>query len=168
MPETTETDPRYHAAYQRGYEGPAPERLTRAEERFRRPRRGEPGREMRGEPRAEIPVLRDRRAVRSEPAPALVPPTDEVEVTLALPAPTLGRRVPITLAIIGAVLVPFGSIALWWATNSEFGYTTYVDGVDPEQYLRLVLQYTSTPALTVGLLSLSAAVVAQALRAQRP
>ena len=33
------TDPRYHAAFQRGYDGPAPERGAKAEERFRRPRR---------------------------------------------------------------------------------------------------------------------------------
>ncbi|WKK70522.1 hypothetical protein Q0F99_11700 [Rathayibacter oskolensis] len=65
MTEGTGTDPRYHAAYQRGYDGPEPERLTRAEERFRRPRRG-------AEPVA-APEHPEPAPEHPEPAPAVDP-----------------------------------------------------------------------------------------------
>ena len=39
MVDSSRTDPRFHAAYQRGYQGPAPEVRRREEEAYRRPRR---------------------------------------------------------------------------------------------------------------------------------
>lgn len=184
MVDSIEKDPRYPAAYQRGYDGPVPERLTRTEERFRRPRRSEIA--------APARTRRDGRETRPTPEPALAlepalapeletaEPTPEAPVALrahqddsaagaSQPAARepLGRRVPATLVLLGAVLTAFGAFALWWAVDSAYGYTMSVDGVDPEQYTRLVLQFTGAPALTVGLLAFGAAAVAQAFRASR-
>ena len=79
----------------------------------------------------------------------------------------LGRRVPLTLAIAGVVLIPLGLATLWWSTLEIYTTTTVYERLEYEQYVRLLLQFSATPLLTVGLASLAAAVVVQAVRRSR-
>jgi len=175
MVDSSRTDPRFHAAYQRGYQGPTPEVRRREEEAYRRPRRAggrvarvdpdlrveaaEPGSPFAGlefaPHRAELETAEDR-AVEEKPqaeAPAVVRP--------------LGRRVPLTLAVAGLVLIPLGLAALWSSTLAIYTTSTVYERLGYDQYLRLLLQFSATPLLTVGLASLAAAVVVQAVRRSR-
>ncbi|MWV58624.1 hypothetical protein [Rathayibacter sp. VKM Ac-2754] len=177
MAESTETsartDPRFHAAYQRGYDGPEPERLTRAEERFRRPRRGEAEEERRRqEPPAEAPRIPERwREVRvppesSEPLPAPELPAPEPEPELEERAetdrarPSAASRTAIALAVMGALFLVVGAATLWTANASAY----YDTVTGPEQFFRAVLMYVPGPGITIGLLSIGGAITLKAAR----
>ncbi|QHF25491.1 hypothetical protein GTU73_16820 [Rathayibacter sp. VKM Ac-2804] len=107
------------------------------------------------------------------PDPADVEATEERDVaeTPQPEAPTavrpLGRRVPLTLAVAGVVLIPLGLAALWWSTLAIYTTSTVYERLEYEQYVRLLLQFSATPLLTVGFASLAAAVVVQAVRRSR-
>lgn len=202
MAESTETDPRYHAAYQRGYEGPAPERSTREEERFRRPRRTD-GRSRRpaAEPVAE-PSGAERPAPPEQESPfaALSFVTDETPTLPAGAAPLAGatppgtapladsaadpegeassvpapiaatfdlRRMSLTLAAIGGVLVAVGLLALWRSAQSWYSSSPIQDTFGVEQYLRELTNGVIQPSLTVGLVALCCSVVVPLVRAVR-
>ena len=79
----------------------------------------------------------------------------------------LGRRVPLTLAVAGLVLIPLGLAALWWSTLASYTNNVVYERLEPEQYLRMLLGFVASPALTVGLLALAGAVVLQAVRRSR-
>lgn len=192
MADGTRTDPRYHAAYQRGYDGPAPELRSREEERFRRPRRPGVRSTRAAEPTVEAarPAPAEKEAQvgslssapdplgaapqaggveelasveeqHDEPPVEPVPPVDPAAVG------PIAFRVPATLTVVGVVLVPLGLIALWWSMYTSYTSSTVYESLQPEQYLRMLVQFVSGPMLTVGLVSLAAAVVVQAVRRAR-
>ncbi|KQQ08470.1 hypothetical protein [Rathayibacter sp. Leaf296] len=169
------TDPRYHAAFQRGYDGPAPERGAKAEERFRRPRRRDaaatrlrttalptsepvldPIRALGFEPPAE------RTATAPEPLPSL--PQDDLDERPTEPEEkpwsALDKRVPLALAVLGAVLVLLGSFAM--VANVGYGVTGVQTQAD--QFRSYVFQLLSAPAVTVGLVTVGAAIAVKAVR----
>ncbi|QHC65708.1 hypothetical protein GSU68_03325 [Rathayibacter sp. VKM Ac-2759] len=175
MAESSETDPRYHAAYQRGYAGPEPERLTRAEERFRRPRRGESAESGEAAPETAAPRLPERRReVRVPDEPREEPPAvepllaeppheDEDEPDGARPAPAspaADTRVPLALAVMGALLLMIGAALFWIGTTA-----VYYDAATPaEQFVRNLVSFLPGPAITTGLLSIGAAIAVKAAR----
>ncbi|WKK70525.1 hypothetical protein Q0F99_11715 [Rathayibacter oskolensis] len=169
MAESSETDPRYHAAYQRGYAGPEPERLTRSEERFRRPRRGESVESGRAEPITPPPRRPERwREVRvpaeqTEAPPALEPQPpheDPPEPDEARPASAADTRVPLVLAAMGALLLVIGAALMWTAAGSVY----YDSGTEAEQFARALLTVVPGPAITIGLIALGAAIALKAAR----
>ena len=179
MADSTGTDPRFDAAYQRGYRGPAPEVRSREEEAYRRPRR-ESGRPSRVVVEAAAPS-RAGEPARSESASIALDSvagaeseqesTEERAEARSADVPTavrpLGRRVPLTLALAGLVLTPLGGAAVWWSTLAAYTTSTVYERLEYQQYLRLLTQFGATPLLTVGLASLAAAVVVQAVRRSR-
>lgn len=175
MADSSRTDPRFHAAYQRGYQGPAPEVRRREEEAYRRPRRAG-GRVPRADPSPRVESAEPESpfaGLSFVPDPADVEAAEERDVA-EKPQPEapaavrpLGRRVPLTLAIAGVVLIPLGLATLWWSTLEIYTTTTVYERLEYEQYVRLLLQFSATPLLTVGLASLAAAVVVQAVRRSR-
>lgn len=178
MADGTRTDPRYHAAYQRGYSGPAPERLDREQELFRRPRRAG-GRPQR--PVAEPPETRPAPSGQESPFAALSFVPDETPASLpdapadpgaqpgAAPAAATfdTRRVSLTLAAVGGVLVAVGLLALWRSAQSWYSSSPIQDTFGVEQYLRELTNNLMGPCLTVGLLALCFAVVVPLVRAVR-
>ncbi|QHC69477.1 hypothetical protein [Rathayibacter sp. VKM Ac-2801] len=223
------TDPRYHAGFQRGYDGREAERRGSGEERLRSPvlsggatgtgrsvdRRGggsAPEREdVRSAGGSTSPLRSSRRsapegaraAVRAVPAPAepTAPRPAEPSVprpnepTVPLPAepdsaprdaaPDSGdgrdatdadhdarsavstRRIAGALAVVGAVSVLLGLLALWHSSHSWYDYSPSQSAFGPEQYLRVLSDNAIGPFLTVGLIALGLAVVAPLLRAPR-
>lgn len=166
------TDPRYHAAFQRGYDGPAPERGAKAEERFRRPRRRDAAATR---PRTTAlptsePVLDPIRALGFE-APierTATLPTDvdeaaaeesgtepEVPVRSALDV-----RVPLGLAVMGAVLLAVGVVLLWSSSSAYY----FDNGTTTEQFLRGLGNVLPGPMITVGLVSVGGALAVKAAR----
>ncbi|ROP48682.1 hypothetical protein EDF44_2801 [Rathayibacter sp. PhB185] len=175
MVDSSRTDPRFHAAYQRGYQGPAPEVRRREEDAYRRPRRaGVRVPHVDPSPRVEAAEPESPlAALSSAPEPAAVEAAEDQDVA-ETPQPEapkavrpLGRRVPLTLAIAGVVLIPLGLAALWWSTLAIYTTSTVYERLEYEQYVRLLLQFSATPLLTVGFTSLAAAVVVQAVRRSR-
>ncbi|TDX77530.1 hypothetical protein EDF35_3045 [Rathayibacter sp. PhB151] len=175
MADSSRTDPRFHAAYQRGYQGPAPEVRRREEEAYRRPRRAS-GRVQRADPSPRVESAEPESPLAGlsfVPDPADVEAAEDRSVAEERPAATpavvrpLGRRVPLTLAVAGLVLIPLGLAALWWSTLASYTNNVVYERLEPEQYLRMLLGFVASPALTVGLLALAAAVVLQAVRRSR-
>ncbi|QHC57727.1 hypothetical protein [Rathayibacter sp. VKM Ac-2760] len=165
MADSTRTDPRHHAAYQRGYQGPAPEARDRDEASFRRPRRAG-GRAVRAE--AELPSAALEPAEPADEAPSgSAEPVDTPRPDVPAARRPIDRRVPITLAVAGVVLVPIGLAALWWSTLASYTTTVVYERLEPEQYLWMLLGFAAAPALTIGLIALAAAVVLQAVRRSR-
>lgn len=178
MADGTRTDPRYHSAYQRGYSGPAPERLDREQELFRRPRRAG-GRPQR--PVAEPAEARPAPTSQESPFAALSFVPDETPTPLAgtsvdadappEAAPAAAsfdtRRVSLTLAAVGGVLVAVGLLALWRSAQSWYSSSPIQDTFGVEQYLRELTSSLMGPCLTVGLLALCSAVVVPLVRAVR-
>lgn len=185
MAESTEkTDPRYPAAYQRGYEGTALEVAPRGQERFRRP--------LRSAPAAESSALPDRAPARGDagaadvgvgvrPArasglgaptdPASSLPTGAVEVeeddpegvaseTSARPGPASLTRISIALAVMGAVLLLIGIVLLWDAASMV--YTG--NGTEFEQFTRALIGSFIGPSITIGLLAIGGAIALRAAR----
>jgi hypothetical protein len=175
MVDSSRTDPRFHAAYQRGYQGPAPEVRRREEDAYRRPRRAG-GRATRVDPGPPLEVAEPESplaALSSVPEPVGVEAAEERDVAekpqVEAPAAVrpIGRRVPVTLAVAGLVLIPLGLATLWWSTLAIYATTPVYERLEYEQYVRLLLQFSAPPLLTVGLASLAAAVVVQAVRRSR-
>ncbi|KQQ03615.1 MULTISPECIES: hypothetical protein [unclassified Rathayibacter] len=190
MAESTETDPRYHAAYQRGYDGPEPERLTRAEERFRRPRR-DGGGAARSVAEPVVPQPPEARPERESPFAALSfvadqtpsPLADQARPLLAGtpvdpdvppvpgPAPTAAlfatRRVSLTLAAVGTVLIAVGLLTLWRSAQSWYSSSPIQNTFGVEQYLRELTNTLTGPCLTVGLVALCFSVLVPLVRAVR-
>ncbi|PPI27245.1 hypothetical protein [Rathayibacter sp. AY1B5] len=225
------TDPRYHAGFQRGYDGREAERRGSGEERLRSPfltggaataersavrRAGgsapeqEDVRSVGGPTGSRAPGRRTaperaRAAVRAVPAPAepTAPRPSEpsvplpTEPTVPLPAepdsaprdaaPDSGdrrdatdadldsgistafptRRIAGALAVVGAVSVLIGLLALWHSSHSWYDYSPSQDEFGPEQYLRVLSDNAIGPCLTVGLVALGLSVVVPLLRAPR-
>ncbi|PPH21988.1 hypothetical protein C5C99_05475 [Rathayibacter sp. AY1C4] len=221
------TDPRYHAGFQRGYDGREAERRGSGEERLRSPflsggaagtgrsagRRGglsAPEHEdvrsvggptgSRASGRRTAPE-RERSAVRAVPtsaeptAPRPAEPTvplpteptvplpaepdsapgdaapdsgDHRDATDADPRPAVStRRIAGALAVVGAVSVLVGLLALWNSSHSWYDYSPSQSAFGPEQYLRVLSDNAIGPFLTVGLIALGLAVVVPLLRAPR-
>jgi hypothetical protein len=168
----TGTDPRYHAAFQRGYDGPAPERGAKAEERFRRPRRGD---EAAARPRTTVlptsePVLDPARSLGFE-APA--------ERTATLPAEELSERpiedpvanaepewspldvrVPVVLVVMGVLLLVLPLAFVWSSSSVVYGGS----GSAGDQVLMYFFNFLPGPSITVGLLSIGAALALRVAR----
>ena len=190
--ETNDTDPRYHAAFQRGYDGPAPERGARAEARFRRPgRREEAAPAASGTSRASArraplsatePVLdavRSPGPVRS-PDPVRSPgPADPLERTAALPtgiddaasSPTgadpeertrSALDTRVPLALAVAGVVLVILAIVVVGSNAGFGYTGVLTEAD--QFRSYLFQFLPAPLATVGLSSIGAAIAVKAAR----
>ena len=169
------TDPRYHAAFQRGYDGPAPERGAKAEERFRRPRRRDAAATR---PRTTAlptsePVLdpirtlgfeaqAERTAAAPEPLPSLPQDDSDERPTEPEEKPwsALDFRVPLVLAAMGVLFVVIGVSVLWSGSSMVY----YSDGSPTDQLMMLVGSFVPGPAITVGTLSLGAAVAVKAVR----
>ncbi|WP_146084289.1 hypothetical protein [Rathayibacter sp. AY1F6] len=221
------TDPRYHAGFQRGYDGREAERRGSGEERLRSPflsggtsgigrsagRRGgasapdqEDVRSVDGPTGSRVSGRRTaperaRAAVRAVPTPAEPTAPRPAEPTVPLPteptvplptepdsapgdaAPDSGdrrdapeadprpavstRRIAGTLAVVGAVSVLVGLLALWNSSHSWYDYSPSQSAFGPEQYLRVLSDNAIGPFLTVGLIALGLAVVVPLLRAPR-
>ncbi|WP_146086399.1 hypothetical protein [Rathayibacter sp. AY1B8] len=221
------TDPRYHAGFQRGYDGREAERRGSGEERLRSPflsggtsgigrsagRRGggsapdqEDVRSVDGPTGSRVSGRltapeRARAAVRAVPTPAEPTAPRAAEPTVPLPteptvplptepdsapgdaAPDSGdrhdapdadprpavstRRIAGTLAVVGAVSVLVGLLALWNSSHSWYDYSPSQSAFGPEQYLRVLSDNAIGPFLTVGLIALGLAVVVPLLRAPR-
>ncbi|NQX16450.1 hypothetical protein [Rathayibacter sp. VKM Ac-2857] len=175
MVDSSRTDPRFDAAYQRGYQGPAPEVRRREEEAYRRPR-WPGGRVARVDPSPRVEAAEPESPFAGlsfvpDPAEFEAAEDREVEEKARAEAPAavrpIGRRVPVTLAVAGLVLIPLGLASLWWSTLAIYTTSTVYEQLGYDQYLRLLLQFSATPLLTVGLASLAAAVVVQAVRRSR-
>ncbi|WP_146082876.1 hypothetical protein [Rathayibacter sp. AY1F4] len=221
------TDPRYHAGFQRGYDGREAERRGSGEERLRSPflsggtsgigrsagRRGggsasdqEDVRSVGGPTGSRVSGRRTaperaRAAVRAVPTPAEPTAPRPAEPTAPLPteptvplptepdsapgdaAPDSGdrhdapdadhrpavstRRIAGALAVVGAVSVLVGLLALWNSSHSWYDYSPSQSAFGPEQYLRVLSDNAIGPFLTVGLIALGLAVVVPLLRAPR-
>jgi hypothetical protein len=221
------TDPRYHAGFQRGYDGRGAERRGSGEERLRSPflsggaagtgrsagRRGggsapehEDVRSVGGPTGSRVSGRftapeRARAAVRAVPTPAEPTAPRPAEPTVPLPteptvplpaepdsapgdaAPDSGarhdatdadprpavstRRIAGALAVVGAVSVLVGLLALWNSSHSWYDYSPSQSAFGPEQYLRVLSDNAIGPFLTVGLIALGLAVVVPLLRAPR-
>jgi hypothetical protein len=186
MADGTRTDPRYHAAYQRGYSGPAPERLDREQELFRRPRRAG-GRSQRPVAEPVAPEARPALPSQESSFAALSSVPDETPTLLADTPAEAGaehdagaqqdaasaaatfdtRRVSLTLAAIGGVLVVVGLLALWRSAQSWYSSSPIQDTFGVEQYLRELTNNLMGPCLTVGLLALCFSVLVPLVRAVR-
>jgi hypothetical protein len=194
-------DPRYPAAFQRGYDGREPERRSSGEERLRRkrpspvvanrpqsPREDGPRNEAVRRIGAVLPTgataptdrndgpLRPARA----PEPGAVSDGKQPEVLPAAPDdqgaagarspvehPVSTRRLSGSLAVVGAVCIALGLLALWRSSQTWFDYRPSQGAFGPEQYLRVLSESAVTPCLTVGLVALGLAVVLPLLRAAR-
>lgn len=188
MADSTRTDPRFHPAYQRGYRGQGAPGVsaTPAEERFRRPRGAEAG-ELRRSTRSEEPgPIRPRRprpASAPEPSPmpaaAALPSAPAVETdgaqapvggvdtetgaAAALRPSALDRRVPLALAVLGVLFLVSGVGLLWSATSAMYGgYSAQQSELD--RFVSAVTNYLAGPAVTIGLLSIGAAIAVRAAR----
>ncbi|WP_181073409.1 hypothetical protein [Rathayibacter sp. AY1A3] len=221
------TDPRYHAGFQRGYDGREAERRGSGEERLRSPflsggaagtgrsagRRGggsapehEDVRSVGGPTGSRASGRRtarerERSAVRAVPTPAEPTAPRPAEPTVPLPteptvplpaepdsapgdaAPDSGdrhdatgadprpavstRRIAGAVAVVGAVSVLVGLLALWNSSHSWYDYSPSQSAFGPEQYLRVLSDNAIGPFLTVGLIALGLAVVVPLLRAPR-
>ncbi|WP_127887510.1 hypothetical protein [Rathayibacter] len=72
----------------------------------------------------------------------------------------LDRRVPIALAVLGLLFLGAG-LSLVWSASSMVYYETE-SGF--EQFTRAVMNYFPGPAITIGLLSIGAAITVRAAR----
>lgn len=184
MAESTDSDPRYHAAFQRGYQKPASrdepvpggEPARRDEVLLRR----QPGASARTVPVPVEPSTAEAgldtaaaagfdeksRGVGASPGEPHDSPLDAA-ARPSRPALLLDRRLPMTLAVVGVVLVLVSLLALWWGTTLWYSSAIRIEGLTPDQYLRILLTFVIPAGLTVGLLSLCAAIVVQAVRSSR-
>ncbi|MDY0914965.1 hypothetical protein [Rathayibacter festucae] len=91
-------------------------------------------------------------------------PVDDVETETAPAEPrrpsALDRRVPIALAVLGGLFLVAG-LGLVWSASSMVYYETE-SGF--EQFTRAVMNYFPGPAITIGLLSIGAAITVRAAR----
>ncbi|MCM6763124.1 hypothetical protein NB037_11920 [Rathayibacter sp. ZW T2_19] len=169
--ETTDTDPRYHAAFQRGYDGPAPERGARAEARFRRPGRRE---EAAPRPRTAVlpttePVLDPVRSLgvappvertASLPAESEDEPPQEAEGTEPPSWRATDVRVPLALVVMGVLLIVLGAVVIWSGSSIMYSGASTAS----ERFAMYVVNFVPGPAVTVGLLSIGAALAVRAVR----
>lgn len=190
MTDSTRTDPRFHPAYQRGYQGQgAPSAsVVPAEERFRRPRGGDTTEGRRRSTTVEdarpLRVRRPSSALRPEPVlPSAAPPLpstsaavvgdgeqvpiDDVATESGPASPrrpsALDRRIPLALAVLGVLFLVSGVGLIWSATSSIYGSI----GVQPnefDQFVGAITNYLAGPAITIGLLSIGAAIALRAAR----
>ncbi|MWV48379.1 hypothetical protein GRS96_03690 [Rathayibacter sp. VKM Ac-2803] len=152
-----ETDPRFPAAFQRGGGSGPP--VRRGADHLGRQGAPDPTRPE-SSPPADGSGSTD--VIGAEP-----PAADGAEAgagsgrggTLGVPA-----RVPAALAVSGAVCTALGAGVLWF----ESGAVWAGGRTETEEFLMTYLAAVPTPALTVGLLSLGAAAVAQIIRTSRP
>lgn len=190
MTDSTRTDPRFHPAYQRGYQGQgAPSAsVAPAEERFRRPRGADAaqGRRRSTAPEAVVPsrVRRPGPARLSEPSsPPVTPalpsgsavvepdaeqaPIDEIETQSGPAVPrrpsALDRRIPIALAVLGVLFLVSGVGLIWSATSSIY-QNIGVQRTEFDQFVGAITNYLAGPAITIGLLSIGAAIALRAAR----
>ncbi|MCJ1696747.1 hypothetical protein MT349_13265 [Rathayibacter caricis] len=179
------TDPRYHAAFQRGYDGPAPERGAKAEERFRRPRRRDaaatqlrttalPTSEPVLDPIRTLGFERqaERTATAPEPLPSL--PQDDIDERPTEPEgrpkefpEMVGRewsaldvRVPLALAVSGVLLLVITLVFVWSSSSVVYGSS----GSPSDQIAMYFLNFLPMPSITVGLLSIGAAAALRVAR----
>ncbi|MCJ1701478.1 hypothetical protein MT356_17355 [Rathayibacter festucae] len=94
-------------------------------------------------------------------------PVDEIETQSGPAVPrrpsALDRRVPIALAVLGGLFLVAGLGLVWSATSSI--YTSI--GAQPtgfDQFVSAIANYLPGPAITVGLLSIGAAIAVRAAR----
>ncbi|QHC57725.1 hypothetical protein [Rathayibacter sp. VKM Ac-2760] len=167
MTDSTRTDPRFHPAYQRGYQrqGAPTLEAAPAEERFRRPRGGEAAQGRRRSTAAEAPALPTAFAgVESDVGQA---PVDDVATEAGPAVPrrpsALDRRVPLALAVLGALFLVSGLGLLWTATSSMYGGIG-VEQTEFDRFVSAITNYLAGPAVTIGLLSIGAAIAVRAAR----
>ena len=193
MADSTRTDPRFHPAYQRGYRGqgasglPA-DRVSSSEERFRRPRGGDSvgGRRRATAPEEVAPVRVRRPGPARLPSSSLPPiasplpsgaavvepdgepaPVDDIETESAPAAPrgpsALDRRVPIALAVLGGLFLVAGLGLVWNVTSTMYGSIGFQQ-TEFDQFVSALTSYLAGPAITIGLLSVGAAIAVRVAR----
>ncbi|NQX16452.1 hypothetical protein [Rathayibacter sp. VKM Ac-2857] len=191
MTDSTRTDPRFHPAYQRGYQGQGgsglrADRAVSSEERFRRPRGGDSvgGRRRATAPEEDAPVRVRRPSPARLPSSSLPPiasplpsgaavvdpdqaPVDDVETETAPAQPrrpsALDRRVPIALAALGLLFLMAGLGLVWNVTTTMYG-TVGFQQTEFDQFVSALTSYLAGPAITIGLLSVGAAIAVRVAR----
>ncbi|WP_146084997.1 hypothetical protein [Rathayibacter sp. AY1E4] len=127
------------------------------------PRPAEPTVPLPTEPTVPLPTEPD-----SAPGDAAPDSGDRHDATDTDPRPAVStRRIAGTLAVVGAVSVLVGLLALWNSSHSWYDYSPSQSAFGPEQYLRVLSDNAIGPFLTVGLIALGLAVVVPLLRAPR-
>jgi uncharacterized membrane protein YphA (DoxX/SURF4 family) len=87
----------------------------------------------------------------------------ETGAAAALRPSALDRRVPIALAVLGVLFLMSGVGLLWSATSAMYGgYGAQPSELD--RFVSAVTNYLAGPAVTIGLLSIGAAIAVRAAR----
>ncbi|TDX77528.1 hypothetical protein EDF35_3043 [Rathayibacter sp. PhB151] len=87
----------------------------------------------------------------------------ETGAAAALRPSALDRRVPLALAVLGVLFLVCGVGLLWSATSAMYGgYGAQPSELD--RFVSAVTNYLAGPAVTIGLLSIGAAIAVRAAR----